>query len=1051
MDPLSIAAGAAGFISLGITAAGGIIQYCKSYRSQDADFDLLIRHAKELESFLGSIEDRSRASQRPSKDVHDSLQGCRQACDACLNDFKQLNAKYTNQKSKQKLIQKLKYPFDKAKLDDLRSQLQEFHVRLLGILQLVNLDATREIRSIAISKSAKITLAVESMEREVQSSLSDVKQAVADIRTDVNQLGSSFQHDLGEAKMHIMTSLDDSQNVTSDRALSIIANQERQSVLLKQYIDQRLGALESNQREFFTRTLAASAGVNGQTALFSSNTDDGCWIRNSVREKMNLRMPVRNIFESLCTCPVIQQRRFTKQHQAHCIYALRDRQEWNFTKSFRAFRRMITISCKVQYARMNWARDWHVYPNLTAQMTVPWDSPAFEVIRNTRNILCHIKSVRELEDLFKDSLISLKEIFTKGEGWPTDVHEDGLNLLHEVVEDVFLDSEYMGSDEAAVVLMQFVVALKEIGVPIDNCSDHGTPLEYLLKRMIYLEKRPINNYTCLRFLAHNFSKALELVEIAPAPLPNLKHSTIMTIMRLGDPGFYELLECNDLIYLVLHRCEHDIPRLLMSDTSLMNSRTGSGQTALHFAVNWPKGLSLLIKYGGQSIQSIINGRGGSPASIPPLNYALHMREVDSIKLLLDAGASIPSSCFQFFAQDVDTDERAKQAMYVVVESLVRERKDLFQLALRYLPPEKIQELELRNDELLDDKAFIVAKALRQEHVPMPTAYDFLQPGSVYHWGGLTYRIAQKLFEVGFRKTDAKLHGCTPLITFKTCSLYKGHHAYGLETLLKLVGWFKDHGTNLHAPAYMPSNLFRFDGTMEGDAASYINTPRPPLTIHYLMDVLGYLTWPKILRLSSEFDRHIAEQTYTANQLILSSLFEDNTTDSCCCFCATDGCTPTSKYLTSIIREYDYFWYDVNIKYMVGATRLAELATPDSNKYKVSVEYIRLITFEALGMHHTCCRCKRPEERDPLVGNNPVHLLDIAEIKEIREEDRYLAKQLEVLMDEFEERFQELNAPLSEFIEQYLVARLEEIGQERDEISAEDLRTIRETGVILHEL
>ncbi|KAI2777459.1 hypothetical protein F4815DRAFT_295249 [Daldinia loculata] len=430
MDPLSITAGAAGFISLGITAAGGIIQYCKSYRSQDVNFVLLMRHAKELESFLGLIKDRTTASQSPSRDVHNSLEGCRQACDACLNDFKQLNAKYTDQKSNRRLIYKLRYPFDKAKLDDLRSQLQEFHVRLLGILQLANLDATREIRSIAISESAKITLAVESMEREVQSSLSDVKQAVTGIHTGVDQLESSFQRGLGEAKMHIMTSLGDNQNAISNRASLIIANQETQSVSLKQYMDQRLGALESNQREFFTRALAAGAGVNGQTALLNSNTDDGRWVRNSVREKMNLSMPVRNIFDSLCTCPVTQQRRFTKQHQAHCIYSLGYREERTFTKSFRAFRRMITISCKVEYARMNWARDWHVYPNLTVRMTVPPDSPAFDVIRRAGNNLCHIKSIRELEDLFKDSLISLKRIFTNGEGWPTDVNEDGWNLLH---------------------------------------------------------------------------------------------------------------------------------------------------------------------------------------------------------------------------------------------------------------------------------------------------------------------------------------------------------------------------------------------------------------------------------------------------------------------------------------------------------------------------------------------------------------------------------------------------------------------------------------------
>ncbi|KAI1662788.1 hypothetical protein F4813DRAFT_341956 [Daldinia decipiens] len=1054
MDPLSITAGAAGFISLGITAAGGIIQYCKSLRSQDVDFVQLTRHAKELESFLGSIKDRNTASQSPNTDIHNSLQRCCQAYDACLNDFKQLNAKYTNQKSNRKLIYKLKYPFDKAKLNDLRSQLQEFHVILLGILQLLNLDATREIRSIAISESAKTTLAVQSIERQVQSSLSDVKQAVTDIHTGIGQLEASFQRDLGEAKIHIITYLGDNKNVVSNQASLIIANQETQSVSLKQYIDQRLGALENNQQEFFTRALAVSAGADGQATLLNLNTDNGCWVRNNVREKMNLRMPVRNIFDSLCTCPVTQQHHSTKRHQAHCIYSPGNREERTFTRKFRVFRRMITASCKVEYARMNWARDWHVYPNLTVRMTVPVDSPSFLVIHKARVNLRNIKSIRELEELFKDTLISLKKIFTNGEGWPTDVDEYGWNLLHEVVLAIFLYSDYMGSDEAAVVFMQFVVALNEIGVPIDDCSGLGTPLGYLLNGMRLSWNRLVDNSTFVALVAKNFLKTLELLETTPAPLPNLDHSTAMTIINLRDPEFYELLEYNDLIYLIFHRCEHDIRRLLMSDPSLMHFRTPEGQTPLHFAVNWPRGLSLLIKYGGESIQSIINGGDEDLDPAPPLNYALYIKEVDSIKLLLDAGASIPPNSFLLFTAEIDTNERAKQIMHLVVESLAKQRKDLLRLALQYLPSEKIQELELRSNEILDDKAFVVAEALRQQHVPMPTAYDFLTPGSVYHWAGLTYRIAQKLFEAGFCKTDGKLHGCTPLNTLTRYSLTAKNKEP--ESRLKLIAWFKDHGTNLHAPAHVPNDIFRLEGIMECDTAFYINIPRPLLTIHYLMHVLGCLTWDQILLYGLNLNGRLLQQTYTPNQPILSSLFGDDTSDSCSCFCTADGCTPTSKYLTTVLRlHFNPTIYDIHdnnsrSECMAVAIRTTEIATPDSNKYKVSVEYIRLITFAALGMRHTCCRFKEQWERDPLVDNDLVHLLDIAEIKEIREEDRYLAEQLEVLMDEFEKKFQELNVPLSQFVEQYLLPRLREIREERDEMSAEDLRAIRETGVILDE-
>ncbi|OTB15090.1 hypothetical protein K445DRAFT_12372 [Daldinia sp. EC12] len=427
MDPLSISAGVAGFISLGLTATGGIIQYCKSYRSRDADLTQLMHHAKELESFLSSIQDRTTTSQIPSRDIDSSLQGCRNACDACLSDFKNLNAQYTNGK----LLRRLKYPFDKASFDDIRSRLQEFHARLLGFLQLINLDATRDIRSITISESAKITRTVESVGRDVQSSLSDVKQVVTStIHTGINQLESSFQHDLGETETHLTSSIHDNHRALSSQVSLITINQESQLASIRQYIDHHFRVLQNNQQELISRTVAASAEVNDAEEFIKSNTANYRWVRRSVREKMNLGMSEQNIFDSLCTCPKIPTRRSTKEHQDGCIYALKRRESWSFNRKFRVFRRVITIACRFEYARMNWARDWRVYPNMTVRMTVPWGSPAFEVIYDASFLFGKKETIQETEELFRDCLIQIKEIFINGEGWPTDVEEGGFNLIH---------------------------------------------------------------------------------------------------------------------------------------------------------------------------------------------------------------------------------------------------------------------------------------------------------------------------------------------------------------------------------------------------------------------------------------------------------------------------------------------------------------------------------------------------------------------------------------------------------------------------------------------
>lgn len=177
MDPLSPTASVAGIVSLGLTVTDALIKYCKKCRSQDADLAQMRDHAEQLESFISIIRTRISGSPVASADINNSFQGCQNACSSCLRDFKALDAKYAHPKPSQKFILKLKYPFDKDEFDDLRSRLQDFNVKLLAHLQLIHLDATREITSVITSENVKVSLNIESVGRQLQSSISSSQGA----------------------------------------------------------------------------------------------------------------------------------------------------------------------------------------------------------------------------------------------------------------------------------------------------------------------------------------------------------------------------------------------------------------------------------------------------------------------------------------------------------------------------------------------------------------------------------------------------------------------------------------------------------------------------------------------------------------------------------------------------------------------------------------------------------------------------------------------------------------------------------------------------------
>ncbi|XXG99883.1 Ornithine decarboxylase [Hypoxylon texense] len=245
MDPFSVATGAAGLVSLGLTVSGGLIQYCRDYQSRDADLAQLSQRAQELESFLTLIEKRTTGPQGPDGDIHTALQGCRDVSDACLQDFKRLNDKYANSNfgRGRKLVHNLKYPFNKGKFEDIRSRLREFNVALLGHLH----DITRGLRVQMVSESDRVATAVDIVGRQLQSSISNAERAIGGtIRDKTDQLGLSFQQGIQKTEDHVTTSVAIGLHSLSE---SIGKGQEQQTSIVMRRLDQVVQMLQSQNRD----------------------------------------------------------------------------------------------------------------------------------------------------------------------------------------------------------------------------------------------------------------------------------------------------------------------------------------------------------------------------------------------------------------------------------------------------------------------------------------------------------------------------------------------------------------------------------------------------------------------------------------------------------------------------------------------------------------------------------------------------------------------------------------------------------------------------------
>lgn len=477
-----------------------------------------------------------------------------------------------------------------------------------------------------------------------------------------------------------------------------------------------------------------------------------------------------------------------------------------------------------------------------------------------------------------------------------------------------------------------------------------------------------------------------------------------------------------------------------------SARGKIGETPLHIATSWPRGMELLLHLGGEHVSKIIDAEDDNGSTA--LDYALKMNEPDCVRMLLRKSAGMDLENMQ----NIEKWEQGREKWAIIpilTDALAERRRNLLEFASETVHQRAdLASLSIEKGGLLQEDAFGLIQTLLARGVNVPEKFRNVRPGSVYHSAHMNVEMAASLFNSGFDRTAVSFLGFTPLMTVDLVALSRRHEAANLLGLdpgaLGLVDWFLSHGEDLGTPI-PTSGLIRSLG-------SEVN-PQGPRLVHRIASELGRcLRWP--LALSG--DRCTA---------LLSGILTLSETDSCSCLCTRGGCSAASVFsreLWGSIRgnsapHAQPALGQESVRMMLDFLTRRLSGHPETRNFTSS--FFRVSTFERLGLSHTCCRFVKNSgtyEGDEngvalaiLKGEyKVVEIMDPEDVAEIQEEDIYLAELLEELMQEFDVKFEELGLPLGDFFRSYWWVRMDEVESE-NKVSREELEALRRTGVVLH--
>ncbi|KAF2490880.1 hypothetical protein BU16DRAFT_585229 [Lophium mytilinum] len=1031
-DPISVAGTAIGVVSLGLSLCQNLVDYVEALQDRKNNVRSILSKVDCLRTSLDMVKDAVSHVSPSHRNVVDAVEKCLRESEAEMRRLdvylKNLKCDYIITDSKSKKLSSL--------ISTSATTSAAVGSVLDGVVAL-RTDVSNLSSDLSVSGSLneqnlnEVRRNVSVIMPEVHSALPAIKYSAAEttksttiIQSDVKAVGQ----DIGQIKQEIFAS-----SSRLERNSDLVQSLFSELTEFRSDHASRMESLETELRTLQCRLLSKPDAL--RTVCDDYKISQPPNRKRSRFGSQGIR-PSHAYCCLLCNCTAsrslaigrylsgylsisIEREAHKEVHEQDCPFHSSPMRSRSVRASLSCYGSFLAGTLSTELSFRTGAGGCSIAPSLSYSRIVAWDSPAFFLlecetdyfIRDRFSVPRYYKDTEDILDLLNAVPTKLLEIFARRQSLPTDLNERGQSLCHVVMK--LIDKRMCKDTQTVEAFLRILRVLVSVGAPVNRLDYSGcSPMD-----QFWLEIDP--NYPC--DLAHMVrSTTLELIDggldIGPEFQPSHHLGSFYQSCLSECHELAEIFECGLLSMAVLRKSEREMLYILSKSPKAVQERNKFGQTPLHLSCDWDRGMKILID-AGTDIDAV------DCCSRPVFRYCAERNSIESLDLLLEAGCylsglcalgTVPALSFAFEAASLDIKR-------LLANSIAQRRYGLKQLGLAALPIQSHQALGLLNSGALDGKLEGLLGALRTQNIHIPSLFE--NPGyfgrcSIYHMRELSIESAETLYNAGFIDIDALDEDGLPPVCFH--SMQRSYLVYSSD--FSLLNWFLLKGANLNASLRMKVGN---------------NTTRSWKTAHVLAYMLGqnmhnpgsgwHAEWYHTVCCQLDPDCH---------DIIAGSCIETckiESPDSCTCGCSLQGCTSSTFIIKGLIRRSQASDGFIQI--------LSRHCSPNQTYWSWQVQQaIRILTFNALGLRHTCCLwfSYRPY----------VSVQTQEEVDEIRDEDRHQLERFEDLVQEFQIAFNESEETLLSFFRNYWTPRIEEVLNEPYPEDEEEIRRIENIGVVL---
>ncbi|KAJ9416602.1 hypothetical protein QL093DRAFT_2593264, partial [Fusarium oxysporum] len=1027
-DPLSIASGVAGLVSLGLTLCGGLHNYFSAVRDRHQEIETAAQSLDLLQSNIFIIQSSTlRLGHRHALSANGVNQGLAN-CESQLITLQQMMLDLTRDEGLSDMKGKLRkqmtiarYPFDQKRLVQLQDQLFKANTALSTFVQNFNLDI-----NIGISEDLQI------LKSYTNASDSITHSMLGAIARRLDIIGSAVERT--EIEMATMSRHARGNCLTTTSRVSDILVGPRY--------------LRGSQKE--------------ETVMKTLN-DPECTCSHPTTSSIQRQS---SYVDRSCGGFVISKQEHKRQrHHLGCKLFNQSLQTLKITLTYLGcrywFSRSLALSLTRYYPAGAYSLSFEIQP-----CNIVESSPAFEALHDLEEkYFRHMKTVRTHQvshshlrdyeyatgqyhgfDLREETLALIKKlrtIYSSGAASPFDVDHNGNNIAHicmDYCREQLVSLPYiwgLSFREAFKSISSLLSYMFDTGVPITASNFHQRTILDSFCESYYVTELPL----LYKFIAR-LDTALCVEDIAHGETEYPKGmSKFESLQVWGDhPDIAEAFGFNDIFRAVMQRDRQKIEAITMSgqippgilETDMY------GRNILQACISWPEGLRLLLQQ-SQFVSLLLYNES---TILSPLQLAVKLsgrictQAVEwvlcqnchctaAVKILLEADCCLPGNLMLPRCLE-QCSLRCRKLLFKHLEDRRRRLRDL---SLALLPSKVIDWYGVTIDYLPDATACSLWEELKS-YSGESTREEFgisqgLKPFCSNHYCGgffenpLSRQIFSLADEFGIKPTDEG----------------------GLQPLLARVPLLGSKATFPFSEFKMKMDyldwLLRQDLKLEYVASGFQTS-----ALHDLGARVGKLLFTLIL-----FPDRNVVHNWSGNAIsVMNKICNSGMQSNLPCPCVSGACNRPLASLMSGFAEIVRYGFGGNLAVIRSMRDLAariEETIPNVDTSYLARCAVHTITIELLGIRHVgpCptnnSRCRRESA-------------DESEWAELLDEDRLLLEKLDDL-EEFEIEFQSRNESVADFLGGYYAQRILEVMKEMDGFPADDYRRqLHAAGVVLLE-